>query len=138
MATISTAITLIAFMLVVAVATASPMQKEKMKDCHRDLAKATRYLWNEKNQAGKNNQQDHMIMGLWNENMDDNQNKREIYAMRDGDDSENDSGSINDSDDDKDGKEAKGVVDTMTTLGEERVNAKDLFKSIIQVPREGV
>ena len=24
-----------------------------------------------------------MIMGLWNENMDDNQNKREIYAMRD-------------------------------------------------------
>ena len=54
MATISTAITLIAFMLVVAVPTASPMQKEKMKD--RDLAKATRYLWNEKNQAGKNNQ----------------------------------------------------------------------------------
>ena len=51
MATISTAITLTAFMLVVAVATASPMQKEKMKD--RDLAKATRYLWNEKNQAGK-------------------------------------------------------------------------------------
>ena len=79
-----------------------------------------------------------MIMGLWNENMDDNQNKREIYAMRDGDNSENDSGNINDSDDDKDGKEAKGEVDTMTTLGEERVNAKDLFKSIIQVPREGV
>ena len=26
-----------------------------------------------------------MIMGLWNENMDDNQSKREIYAMRDGD-----------------------------------------------------
>ena len=79
-----------------------------------------------------------MIMGLWNKNMGDNQIKREIYAMRDGDDSENDSGNINDSDDDKDGKEAKGEVDTMTTLGEERINAKDLFKSIIQVPREGV
>ena len=123
MATVSPAIILFAFMLVVAVATASPIGKGKMMD--NDLAaKDIRYnIWNEENQAEKS-RLDH-IMDLWNEkfNTEDDQNKN-VYAISednddDDDDDDGDDDDGDDDDDDKNRKEAKGEVDTISLKNKE-------------------
>ena len=70
MATVSTAIILFSFMLVVGISIAFPMHKEKMMD--KDLtAKAIRYLWNEENRAEKN-QHEHIMSSGGDGNEDNN------------------------------------------------------------------
>ena len=109
----SISIAALAFMLVVTTITANPV-RNKEKLTNQDRLKAIKYFWNE--EIGKD--RGAQIMNLWNEHVEEAQNKR-VYTMR------------------EDGDRRKGDGDKDKEINfwnKERVNNKGHFKAKIEEP----
>ena len=111
-------------MLVVAMATANPVNKEKLMN--QDPIKTIKYFWNEEIGEDRSAQ----VMNLWNEGIKEYQNK-DVYAMRD--DSEDGAKENEDGGGNRKGDQDKEVK-AMNLWNKEMVNNEGRFKANIEGP----